>query len=515
MRSRLYFLAMLISAGIVAASAAGDFFEIRAVDSATGRGIPMVELKTVNGIRFFTDSAGRIAFHEPGLMDQDVFFFISSQGYSFPPDGFGMHGKKLHPARGQAVELQLKRTNIAERIYRITGEGIYRDSLLLNRSLPVQQPALNAGVLGSDSVLCAPFHGKLYWFWGDTQLPGYPLGLFHAPGATSPLPGPGVLSPREGVNLSYITDETGQAVNVAHMPGEGPTWLSGLTVLRDDQGRERMFAGYAKIKPPLTASQRGIAEFNPKTSRFEPRVTFPADSPLFPDGHPLHMTENGTKYIYFARPFPDVRVPATADDFLDISRYESFSCLTADSTPEDLHIDRNADGSPRFAWKPNTRPLDWKIMDSLLQSGQLKLEELPFQLKDITDGHRIHTHSGSIAWNSFRHRYVMIVLEVMGSSPLGEIWYSEAEQLLGPWSAARKVVSHENVSFYNPLQHPEFAEDEGRILYFEGTYTHTFTSNPDQTPRYEYNQIMYRLDLADPRMKLDAPDERVRMNGSR
>ena len=39
-------------------------------------------------------------------------------------------------------------------------------------------------------------------------------------------------------------------------------------------------------------------------------------------------------------------------------------------------------------------------------------------------------------------------------------------------------------------------------LYFEGTYTHTFSGNEHRTPRYDYNQIMYRLDLDDPRLVL-------------
>jgi hypothetical protein len=30
-----------------------------------------------------------------------------------------------------------------------------------------------------------------------------------------------------------------------------------------------------------------------------------------------------------------------------------------------------------------------------------------------------------------------------------------------------------------------------------------FTDNKHPTPRYDYNQIMYRLDLSDPRVKLD------------
>ena len=50
-----------------------------------------------------------------------------------------------------------------------------------------------------------------------------------------------------------------------------------------------------------------------------------------------------------------------------------------------------------------------------------------------------------------------------------------------------------------------FDKDGGRVIYFEGTYTHTFSGNPEPTPRYDYNQIMYRLDLADPRLALPVP----------
>ena len=45
------------------------------------------------------------------------------------------------------------------------------------------------------------------------------------------------------------------------------------------------------------------------------------------------------------------------------------------------------------------------------------------------------------------------------------------------------------------------AKLERRLVYFEGTYVTTFSGNPVATPRYDYNQIMYRLDLADPRLR--------------
>ncbi len=66
---------------------------------------------------------------------------------------------------------------------------------------------------------------------------------------------------------------------------------------------------------------------------------------------------------------------------------------------------------------------------------------------------------------------------------------------------ATKIVSHDKYSFYNPVHHAFFDQDGGRVIYFEGTYTTSFSGNPMPTPRYDYNQIMYRLELDDPRLK--------------
>jgi len=105
-------------------------------------------------------------------------------------------------------------------------------------------------------------------------------------------------------------------------------------------------------------------------------------------------------------------------------------------------------------------------------------------------------HRGSVAWNEYRRRWVMIFCEIGGTSMLGEIWYAESKELLGPWSAARKIVTHDRYSFYNPRHHPYFDRKGGRVIYFEGTYSAAFSGNTVLTPRYDYNQIMYRLDLS-------------------
>src|SRR5262249_15474367 len=160
----------------------------------------------VHNVRLVTDSAGIAAFAEPGLMGERVFFHVASHGYEFPKDGFGYRGKALDVVEGGRARLEIRRVNVAERLYRVTGAGIYRDSLLVGRTPPTREPALNAKVLGSDSVVNAILGGRLRWFWGDTNRAAYPLGNFHVPGAVSDLPGHGGLDPEVGVDLTYITD---------------------------------------------------------------------------------------------------------------------------------------------------------------------------------------------------------------------------------------------------------------------------------------------------------------------
>jgi hypothetical protein len=151
---------LLLAASISVAAAPNDFFRIQVVDGSTGRGVPLVELRTVNKASWWTDSNGIIAFDEPGLMDLEVFFHVQSPGYEMPTDLLGNRGVKLKPAWGSHAEIRLKRVNIAERLYRITGQGIYRDSLLVGRPAPLKHPVINGQVMGQDTVIATPTGGK-------------------------------------------------------------------------------------------------------------------------------------------------------------------------------------------------------------------------------------------------------------------------------------------------------------------------------------------------------------------
>jgi hypothetical protein len=188
----------------------------------------------------------------------------------------------------------------------------------------------------------------------------------------------------------------------------------------------------------------------------------------------------------------------------DPETWEAFTCLTPGSRAADRALDRGPDGMLRYAWKRRSPVLSHQEQDKLVSARTLKPEEALFHLRDIDTGKRVLAHGGTVYWNDYRRRWILIAVETFGTSMLGEVWFAEADSPLGPWVYARKIVTHEKYSFYNPKQHPVFDQEGGRVVYFEGTYTTSFSGNDAPTPRYDYNQVMYQLDLADDRLALPA-----------
>ena len=550
------------------------YFKIQVVDDQTGRGVPLVELKTVNHVRYYTDSAGLVAFYEPGLMNQKVFFYVKSHGYEFPKDGFGFAGAALDVKEAGSAQLKVKRLNIAERLYRVTGEGVYRDSVLLGEPVPLRQPVLSGKVFGQDSVQPAVYRGKIYWFWGDTNRPRYPLGHFGTAGAVSELPGRGGLDPAVGVDLAYFVDEEGFSRKMCPMTRNVPimVWLDGILTVPGDKGEERLVARYAQMKSLGEMLEQGLAVFNDRTETFEKALEFDLkDRWRHLQGHPVRLKDGGEEYALFPMPYPVVRVRADLKRVSDPAAYTAFTCLEPGAgyekaaskiergpdgkavwgwkpgtdpvgpaeekqllaagklAREDARfqladvdtgtrydkasskIERGPDGKAVWGWKPGTDPVGPAEEKQLLDAGKLAREDARFQLADVDTGKAVAIHSGSFHWNAFRHQWVMIGVQQGGTSFLGEVWFAEADAPVGPWRWAKKVVTHEQYSFYNPAHHPFFDQEGGRLIYFEGTYAETFSGNPSPTPRYDYNQVMYRLDLADPRLKqpLEPPKARA------
>lgn len=461
---------------------AADYFEIQVVDEATERGVPLVELTTTSNTKFITDSAGRIAFHEPGLMGREVYFSIKSHGYEYAADGFGFRGARLTPKLGERATIKIKRTNIAERLYRITGDGIYRDTLLLGLTPPLVRDGLPADVTGQDSVQVTRYQDKLYWFYGDTNLVNYPLGIFRMAGATTPLPGED-FDPERGVPLTYFTNDAGRARNMMPLDGDdkakvGVVWIDGVVTVPDDEGREQMVCHWTRLKSLSEPVEKGMGVWNDNKQVFEPVTRLKLDDWRHLTGPITRVRENDTDYLLGGLMYLNTRVPARLKDVLDPTKYEGWNKSDDDAAP---------------AWRLGAKPVFVGRA-----SDQQKSNVHP---RDAATGKPVALHGGTVRWNKHRQKWIALGVQIGGTSMLGEVWYSEADAPTGPWLKAVKIASHDKYSFYNPVHHDFLDADDGRVIYFEGTYTHSFSGNNQQTPRYDYNQVMYRLDLDDPRLK--------------
>jgi hypothetical protein len=473
-----------------------ECYRIRAIDTQTRRGIPLVELESPKRA-YATDSNGWIAFCDPELLSRDVTFQVRAHGYELVAGASATFSAQP----GHSGEIELRRVNIAERLYRVTGAGIYRDSVLLGEAVPLEQPVMSGLVVGQDSVLAAVYRGRIVWIWGDTLRPSYPLGNFHSSGAWSELPGRGGLDPSVGVNLHYYVDDSGFSKQMAPpsaVPGAGVTWLQALTVVEDASAAERLFAVYGKFGQDLRASEYGLVRFNDTNQEFEKVLGYPRLDSVRPEGHPVRWRHGAIDYSYYQNL---VRVPARAEALLDPVEYETFSGYVAGSSTA---VELDARGDVVYGWKKQTPVL---TRDALIAAGIAPDQSLFGHISDPRTFASVRVHDNSSkSYSRYRGRFLQLVLELFGqSSLLGEIWYSEADTPMGPWAYATKIVSHDDYSFYNPRHHPFFDRNDGKTIFFEATYTRAFSGAATATPRYDYNQIMYRLRLDDSRLVLPVP----------
>jgi hypothetical protein len=469
-----------------------DKFGIHVIDEHGG-GVPLVELRTVNEIRCVTDNAGWIVWDEPGLMDRDVFWHVSGPGIEREKDGFGFRGLRAVTRRGTFVECRVKTANIATRIGRLTGQGRYRDSELLGLPVPASN-ITEASVVGQDSVQAVSFNDQLFWLWGDTNQTRYPLGNFKTTCATTPRD----IDPEKGFEFDYFRNPKQPELLRPMMPTTEPgvVWMFGLMSVKDGNGRDRLFAGFSRRPGLSPAHEQGIAEYDPEVGHFKKVAEVSKDNDwALPIGHAvLHQSDDGD-YFYFCRPFAHVRVRAN---------------VAAISNPLAYELSQWDESSSSWIWRHGDKPTTQEDERQLLVSGKIKPDHIRYQLKDALTGQVVTLHTGSIAWNSYRNRFVMVALQITNekSSPshLGEMWYAESNAITGPWTTAVKIASHPKYSFYNPVHHQFFDREEGRIIYFEGTYTNQFSGNPIATARYDYNQVLYRLDLSDSRLAASHED---------
>lgn len=427
---------------------------IHITDAENGWPVPLVELRTTHNVRFVSDNAGVIALDLPECMGRETWFTVKGHGYDAKADGFGFRGVRLVPEPGKTLEVRVTRTNIARRLGRITGSGLFGEAQKLGEHTDWR----DGGVFGCDSVVNAVYRGKMFWAWGDTTLPGYPLGVFEASSATTSITPLKEFSPPIKLPYTHFTDTSGKPRGVARFPGPGPTWLFGYVTLPDKSGAERLVATYSKIRNHLEVYELGTCVWDDAAESFKQhRVLWHKDKstakrPPAPDGHPSFYTDaSGKRWVLFGNPLPALRCPANFDAWADT----------------------------------NT----WEVLT-------------PQPTLTTTNGNIIKPHTGHIAWNTFRQKWVTVFNEFGGKpSTLGELWYAEAIDPLAGWGKAVKILTHDNYTFYNPRLHPEFTPTNSPVILFEGTFTAEFANKPEPTPRADYNQVLYRLDLDDPGLK--------------
>ncbi|MCC5877699.1 MAG: hypothetical protein JJU11_15875 [Candidatus Sumerlaeia bacterium] len=479
-------------------------FGIQVIDGETGRGVPMVELQTTNHSTYVTDSAGWVAYREPGLLGSRVHFRVDADGYEHRADGFGYRGMAFDTIPGETGTMTVSRKYAAERLYRITGAGIYRDSVLLGKEVPLENPLLNGRVMGQDSALAVVYNDRIYWFWGDTSRPGHPLGNFKASGAKASLPGDGGLDPSVGVNMEYFVRDDGFTKGVVDVEESGATWLGGLFVIEDGDGNEQLVGRCSRMKSLGEELERFLVIWDDEREVFERLGALPLDVPLAPSGHAFRHEVDGTEYVYFANPYPNIRVHARWDAIIDPAAYEGFTCLIPGERldMEYPQIERSPDGDVVWGWKADTPPVNVVKQRELVSSGHLEEHERTHVTKDVESGDEITLWGGSVRWNEYTSSWVMLAHQLGGDpSFLGEVWFLKADAPEGPWAKAVKIATHRVHDFYNVVHHDFLDQEGGRLIYFEGTLSGIFAPDAPPIPRYQYNQIMYRLDLADERLR--------------
>ncbi len=421
--------------------------KIEIVDKENGWPVPLVELQTTHDIRLVSDNSGLIAVDEPELLDREVWFTVKGHGYGLPKDGFGFEGIRATLKPGGTFRIELQRRNIAKRIGRLTGGGLFAEATKLGQTSPLPE----SGVFGCDSVLMTRHGNKLFWLWGDTTIPNYPLGIFQTTAAFTPLAPLKEAKPPLALPFDLFRNSEKKPRGVANLPGDGPTWLTGLVSFGD-----RVGATYSKIQGHVEEYEVGLCLWDDKTSNFTVEKVLwkkgDGPMPLLPKGHPSRWKdESGKSWVLLGDPFPILKYPDNFDAWKDPSTWEKPPAPPAPKTPDDKEV---------------------------------------------------RAHRGSIAWNAPLNRWITVFTEQYGKpSPLGEIWYAESDSPFGPWKNAVKILTHDNYTFYNPVIQTELTGEKSPYILFEGTYTAEFADHARPTPRYNYNQILYRLDLDSPGLK--------------
>ena len=529
-------------------------FRIAVVDGATRRGVPLVLLRTGDFVQQYSDSAGNVAFFEPGLMDQPVWFSVLADGYNLSSratdnptaqaysDGYDS-GVVLTTTSGGSATVVLDRLQHAERVYRLTGGGIYRDSVLTGDHAAIPPSAVPravidgaSGSIGQDTLMLAPYKGQLIWLFGDTVCPRSArqnncngTGMYTV-GARSCLPGGGPAAaancdPAAPPALQYFGEESPPGFHHPHPIAPIPplsqnTWIAALATIDAGTPQEALFGAYYKNPgdgaEPGSAAQ-GMARWDDESQTLiKHGEEWPRNASLSLNG--VHAVQRLSpadaarlpKYVWFCNGAVNSRVLADAASMSSYSSFESLPRLGLGATE----------------WHCQT--VNWNVATGRYVCMGTAAVNSASDVQSIAFSHSLRGPyvNGSVSRNSFPSFATSSLpppplLSAPPSPRPSPMLLSSLVLTYAGWRlAVLQVVSTHNASgssCYNALHMPHLDLSNGTIFY-ACTYTSMWSNNrtlgpnlwstclfgsrlgsgqgcAPVAPRYEYNNLVYRVDL--------------------
>src|SRR5439155_2682088 len=116
---------------------------------------------------------------------------------------------------------------------------------------------------------------------------------------------------------------------------------------------------------------------------------------------------DGVEYLYL---YPNLRVKADLKSLIELKNYEAFTCVAGGGkvVGAAAQIERDAVGRARYSWKKGADRLHLGRLHELISSGKLKRDEAWLRLRDVETDTPVEAGRGSVCWNEFRQRWVMI-----------------------------------------------------------------------------------------------------------
>ena len=276
--------------------------------------------------------------------------------------------------------LKIKRLNIAERLYRVTGEGIYRDTVLAGRKAADRRSRCSTPqVIGQDSRASAIYKGKIYWFWGDTNRLAYPLGNFGMAGAVSDLPGQ--RRARSGRRRRPATTSWTTTASPGPMVRRATDlrWLDGLI---GPQGRRRHGAADRQVRDAQVASGQRLAEgsivYDDEKDAFENSVHIRPRRAAVPRRPPVPPHRRRRRVRLLPRALPAAaraRPTGTRSGPRGLRGLHLPRARHAASRQAEAKVDRDAAGKLVWAWKKNTPARSRSEQKELIDAGLIKPDE--------------------------------------------------------------------------------------------------------------------------------------------